>query len=253
MALAVFSIRYFTQKEGRPRPASRGTCSSLNHFSSVEKQDCLLFACMSLNRGLMLRWKWQKAGWTKEGQQTQTQSVSTLWHSPAVWKYMDFSKKWCYQLCAGGDRWVLQVSQLQWVQESQHLPLWRRALTTLDEKDCLLPQSLKRTGEERALWIQCYRLKQSNCPCFPRTEWLNRKVKVVENYLSIYRAVHSCSVQGQSPESLAMSPWIMKDMSLAPLDQQAGQEMEASNRFAEGGEKSLLPGTCCSLRHGSKK
>lgn len=35
-------------------------------------------------------------------------------------------------------------------------------------------------------------------------------------------------------------------MSLAPLDQQAGQEMEVSNRFAEGGEKTLLPGTCCS-------
>lgn len=34
-----------------------------------------------------------------------------------------------------------------------------------------------------------------------------------------------------------MSPWIMKDMSLAPLDQQAGQEMEVSIRLAEGGKK----------------
>lgn len=34
-----------------------------------------------------------------------------------------------------------------------------------------------------------------------------------------------------------MSPWIIKDMSLALLDQQAGQKMEVSIRLAEGGKK----------------
>jgi len=32
----------------------------------------------------------------------------------------------------------------------------------------------------------------------------------------------------------------MKDMSLAPLDQQAKQEMEGSIRFVEGGKKKIL-------------
>ena len=44
-----------------------------------------------------------------------------------------------------------------------------------------------------------------------------------------------------------MSCWIMKDMSLAPLDQQAGQEMEVSVKLAKGGKKS-----CALLRAASQ-